>query len=165
MTIEPQTGGGGQPQPFSETPGPAPGGCSRPLLVGCGAAVVLLGLLLLGVLWKASDFMPALFRWSLDQFERQIAGSLPAELSEGERQRLAEAFESAARAVEDGTVDPAALQRLQGVLLDTARAEQLTREEVLGLAEALEAVAGQRAPPPASEGRPEAGPAAPPLAV
>ena len=147
MTIEPQTGEGGQPQPFSETPGPAPGGCSRPLLVGCGAAVVLLGLLLLGVLWKASDFMPALFRWSLDQFERQIAGSLPAELSEGERQRLAEAFESAATAVEDGTV------------------EQLTREEVLGLTEALEAVAGQRAPPPASEGRPEAGPAAPPLAV
>ena len=79
MTIEPQTPGAGQPQPFSETPKEAPGGgCGKPLLVGCALVVVLFGLLLLGLMWKAKDFMPALFRWSLGTFEQQIAGSLPA---------------------------------------------------------------------------------------
>ncbi len=164
MTIEPQNQGPGQPrsqpQPFSETPAEAPGGCGRPLLIGCAVIVVLLGLLLLGVLWKARDLMPALFRWSLDQFEQQVAGSLPDDLSDAERQRLAEAFDAAAAAVDDGTADGAALQRLQGVLLGVARAGKLSRDRVFGLIEALEAVAGERAPPaevdpPAPEPLPE----------
>jgi hypothetical protein len=140
-----------QPQPFSEGPIEAPGGCSRPLLLGCAVTVVLLGLLLLGVLWKGRELMPALFRWSLDQFEQQVTDSLPADLSETERRRLADAFDGAAAAVEDGSADPAALQRLQGHLLGVARAGELTRDRVLELIEALEAVAGERAPPPAPE--------------
>ncbi len=151
MTIEPQPPGARQPQPFSETPKDAPGGCGRPFLIGCALIVVLLGLLLLGFLWKARDLMPALFRWSLDQFEQQVSGSLPADLSEAERQRLADAFDAAAAAVEDGTADTAALQGLQGKLLEVARAGRLSRDEVLGLIEALEAVAGDRAPPPVEE--------------
>ena len=147
MTIEPQRQGAEQPQPFSERPQQPPGGCSRPVLIGCAAAVVLLGLLLLGVLWKARDLMPALFRWSLGQFEQQVTGNLPENLGEGERQRLAAAFDAAAAAVEDGTADAAALQRLQGRLLDVARSRRLTRDQVLDLVEALEAVAGERAPP------------------
>ena len=155
----PQGRSAGQPQPFSEGPLEPPGGCSRPLLIGCAATVVLLGLLLLGVLWNARDLMPALFRWSLDQFEQQIAGNLPEDLSEAERQRLADAFDGAAAAVEDGTADTAALQRLQGRLLDVARAGRLTRDRVLDLSEALEAVAGaeERAPPPVPEPLPDAG--------
>ncbi len=72
---------------------------------------------------------------------------LPADLDEAERQRLGDAFDAAIRAVEEGAADPAALQRLQSRLMEVARAGELTREEVLGLAEALEAVAGGRAPP------------------
>lgn len=147
MTIEPLRQGAEQPQPFAQTPQPPPGGCSRPLLIGCAVTVVLLGLLLLGVLWKARDFMPALFRWSLTQFEQQVTGNLPEDLSEGERRRLAEAFDAAATAVEDGTADAGALQRLQGRLLDVARSRRLTRDKVLDLIESLEAVAGDRAPP------------------
>lgn len=153
MTIEPQRQGAEQPQPFSETPQQPPGGCSRPLLIGCAVTVVLLGLLLLGVLWKARDLMPALFRWSLEQFEQQVVGNLGEDVSEQERQRLADAFDAAAGAVEDGTADPAALQRLQDRLLDVARSGSLDRDEVLDLVEALEDVAGQRAPP-APEPRP-----------
>ena len=167
MTIEPQNQGplgpdniqgegGGQPQPFGEEPRQAPGGCSRPLLIGCASTVVLLGLLLLGVLWKAQDLMPALFRWSLDQFEQQVAGALPADLSETERERLAAAFDAAAGAVEDGTADTAALQRLQGELLDVARAGRMTRDGVLDLIEALQAVAGERAPSPVPQPSPDA---------
>jgi hypothetical protein len=165
MTIEPQPPGGAQPQPFSETPQDPPGGCSRPLMIGCALTVVLLGLLLLGVLWKARDLMPVLFRWSLDQFEQQVSASLPADLSEAERQRLADAFDAAAAAVEDGTADAAALQRLQGRLLEVARAGELTRDEVIALVEALEEVARERAPPPSEEASPAAEPLPEPLAA
>ena len=151
MTIEPQREGAGQPQPFAEAPGDPPGGCSRPLLVGCGLAVVLAGLVLLVLLWKAQDLIPATVRWALAQFEQQVAGMLPDDVSEAERQRLADAFDAATDALADGSADPAALQRLQGQLMDVARAGSLTREQVLGLIEALEAVAGERAPPPPAE--------------
>ena len=166
MSIEPQSnsfGGGEQPQPFADTPQDPPGGCSRPLLVGCGLAVVLVGLVLLVLLWKAQDIVPAAFEWALDQFEQQVEGMLPEDLSEAERQRLADAFDAAAAAVADGTADPEALQRLQGRLLEVARAGRLSRGEVMGLIEALEEVAGERAPPPAEEARPP-GEEAPPAA-
>ena len=161
--IEPQSPGAEQPQPFSDSPKDAPGGCSKPLLVGCALIVVLLGLLLLGAFWRAKDLMPTLFGWALDQFEQQIAGSLPEDLDEAERQRLADAFDAATRAVEEGTADPVALQQLQSRLMSVARSGSLTREEVLGLVEALEAVAGERAPPPARE--PAPAPAATALAA
>ncbi|MFQ5350688.1 MAG: hypothetical protein ACE5EG_09625 [Thermoanaerobaculia bacterium] len=169
MTIEPQSERfqdprAEQPQPFADGPGEAPGGCGRPVLIGCAVAVVVLGLLLLVLLWKAGDLMPALFRWSLEQFEQQVADNLPTDLSEAERQRLADAFDAAAVAVEEGTADAAALQRLQGELLEVARAGELSRAQVLDLAEALEAVAGDRAPPPEPEPLPEAGEEAMPLA-
>ena len=167
MTDEPQSpdftgrpvtpGESRQPQPFSEGPQEPPGGCGRPLLIGCAVTAVLLGLLLLGLLWKAGDLMPALFRWSLDTFERQVAGRLPADLGEAERQRLADAFDRVVAAVEDGTADPAALQRLQPKLLEVARSRELDREQVLELIEALEAVAGERAPPAPAEPLPESG--------
>ncbi len=175
MTIEPQDQGNErfenpagqgaeQPRPFSEGPQDPPGGCSRPLLIGCALIVVLLGLLLLGFLWKAEDLVPALFRWSLDQVEQQVSSSLPADLSDAERQRLADAFDAAATAFEDGSADAAGLQRLQGKLLDVARAGRLTREQVLDLTEALEAAAGERAPP-VPEPLPDTGDGATPLAV
>ncbi len=155
MTIEPQRQGAEQPQPFAETPQQPPGGCSRPLLIGCAVSVVLVGMLLLGVLWKARDLMPALFRWSLEQIEQQVAGNLPEDVSEAERARLVDAFDAAATAFEDGTADPQALQRLQGQLLDVARSRRLSRDKVLDLIEALEAVAGERAPPALPEAQPE----------
>jgi hypothetical protein len=118
-------------------------------------SVVLLGLLLLGALWKASDLMPALFRWSLEQFEQQVSGNLPEDMSEADRARLAAAFDAAATAVEEGTAEPQALQRLQGRLLDVARSRRLTRDKVLDLIEVLEAVAGERAPPALPEPPPQ----------
>ena len=166
MTIEPQgAGGSGQPQPFAEAPQDPPGGCSRPLLVGCSLAVVLAGLVLLVLLWKAQDLIPAAFEWALGQFEQQVEGMLPEDLGEAERRRLAEAFDAAAAAVADGSADPGALQRLQGRLLEVARAGSLSRGEVLDLIEALEEVAGERAPPPASEPPPAAEAAPEPLPV
>ncbi len=166
MSIDPQSPGlpdpnhgpteSRQPQPFSDGPLEAPGGgCGRPLLIGCAIAAVLMGLLLLVVLWNARDLMPALFRWSLDQFEQQIEERLPDDLGEAERRRLAAAFDLVTAAVEDGSADPAALQRLQGRLLDVARSGALSREQVLDLIEALEAVAGERAPPAPLEPLPE----------
>ena len=159
MTIEPQSPGAAgqaQPQPFSETPQQPPGGCGRPLLIGCSMSVVLAGLLLLVLLWKAQDWMPELFRWSLDQLEQEVAERLPADLSEAERRRLAEAFDMAASAFEEGTADPAALQRLQGRLLEVAGTGSLSRRQVLELTEALRDVAGAREPPAEPEPQPDA---------
>ncbi len=155
MTIEPTAGGRRQPQPFAPPPETATegDGCRRSLLLGCAAAVVLAGVLLLVLLVKAGEWMPALFAWSLDQFEQQVTGNLPDDVDAAERRRLAAAFDAAAEAVADGTADPEALRRLQTILFEVARAGgELTRDQVLELAAALEAVAGGRkAPAPAPE--------------
>lgn len=145
--IAPGAGGDAQPKPFGERPEPPPGGCSSPLLVGCAAAVVLLGVLILGLLWKAGDWIPTVFRWSLEQIEREVSGRLPDGIGEEERRRLAAAFDAAADAFADGSADRDALQRLQPLLLEVLRDGELTEQQVRSLIGALEAVAAERAPP------------------
>jgi hypothetical protein len=127
--------------PFSPTPrgGVSGGGCSRFGLIGCGLLTLLLGIGAIVFLLKAGD----LFAWAMARFEAEISEALPEDLSEAERQRLHEAFAQATQAVRSGEFDPLALQRLQGRLRDSLldSGGELTRDQVLGLIDLLEAVA------------------------
>ncbi len=146
------------PQPFAPQPAPsALGGCSRPVLVGCGVLVVFLGIAALVLVLKAGD----LFGWAMARFEAEIVAALPDDVSQEERERLSQAFAAATEAVQSGRADPLALQRLQGQLRETAlkSGETLTRAEVVELIRSLEEVAGAEAipqeEPAGAEGRQE----------
>jgi hypothetical protein len=128
--------------PFGTAPTePVAGGCSRLGLIGCGVAILLLGVAAVVFLFKAGD----LFGWALSQFEIEITRALPEDCTESERQRLREGFAGAAEAVRSGEFDPSALQSLQGKLRESLLDEDqtLTREQVLELTMVLEEVAGQ----------------------
>ncbi|MDX1503548.1 MAG: hypothetical protein R3325_14405 [Thermoanaerobaculia bacterium] len=134
------------PQPFDpapRTPG-APGGCGKPLLVGCGVAAVLLVVAFVVMMLK----MPDILAWSLAQSREILAPRLPGELTPAERERWVRAFEGAVAAVDDGTFDAEALPELQSALLDVLGGQEpLTRGQVERLTAALEAVAGIEAEP------------------
>lgn len=148
-----------EPQPFAGEPRAPAAGCGRQLMIGCGVLVVVFGVGLLVVLWKAADWMPRLFRWSMEQTEQALVARLPADLDAATRERLAAAFDGAADAVAEGRADPAALQRLQTELLAVLRAAALERDDVVRLIEVLEEVAGRPAGEPAAPAREPPAPA------
>lgn len=129
------------PRPFADAPRPAPKGCSRPLLIGCGVLLVLLGIAAIVLIAKAKD----LLAWTLNEFEDQIVTALPEEVTAGERARLERAFDAARTEIRDGELEPPALKALQRQLTkaaEKARAKSLTRDDVLDLLSALERVGG-----------------------
>lgn len=135
------------PSPFRPQTVRQPSGCSRPLLVGCGVAFLLLGIAAVVFLFQAKN----LLAWTLGKMQSEIVGALPAEVTPEERQRLDSAFAAAAEAVRAGKLEPVALQKLQAKLMslgEKAPRRQITRQDVLDLTETLEAVAGKPAEPP-----------------
>ncbi len=129
--------------PFDDRPhDPAAlAGCSRPVLIGCGATVLVGALLFLLLIVNARN----LFVWAFDTNARQILEMLPPEVTAEDRERLAGAFEAAKAAVVEGRIDLEGLQDLQGALA-LARRPSVTRDEVLEAIEALERVAATPAP-------------------
>mgnify|MGYP002626364359 CR=1 FL=1 len=131
------------PRPFADGPRPPSGGgggWGKPLALGCGA-LALVALVLLGLLVMNAD---SLVQWGLDIVRDDLFAHLPAGMPEPERERLEAAFAAAEAAVVEGETEPAALQRLQRELMELSRTppEERSREQLLELAEALEAVAG-----------------------
>lgn len=129
--------------PFNPGKPITPGGGSsgkRPLLIGCGALLVLLGIAAVILVAKRGE----LVGWMFEKLEAQILAKLPEDVTPEERQRLDQAFDSAAQALGSGAVDPAKSEQLNSVLLDLAQGgRQLTREDILKLTTALEEVAGK----------------------
>jgi hypothetical protein len=146
---EPQTPPPTQPPdaPFSGEPRRLGGaGCSRPLLLGCGGLVVLLGIAAIVFLVKARD----LLGWTIRQIETQVVTALPADVTAEERFRLERGFDAALERIGAGEVEPPALFALQRQLRRaTERAGEgtLDREAVLDLLSALERVGGLLADP------------------
>lgn len=132
------------PSPFH--PGrPSAGGASgkRPLLIGCGVLLVLLGIAAVVLVAKRAEFVG----WMFQKLEAQILAKLPEDVTPGERQRLDQAFDAAATAIGAGTADQAKAEQLNSVLLELAQGgRQITREDVLKLTRALEEVAGKKSP-------------------
>jgi hypothetical protein len=133
------------PEPFAGEPqDPAAfQGCSRPALLGCGAAVLITAVLFLLLIVYARD----LFEWSFRQSSQQILESLPADVTPAEEERLRRALDGVSRAVTEGEVDIRGLQEfLDAFSLATQKGEGMTREDVLEATRALEAVAGIEPP-------------------
>ena len=129
--------------PFNPGRPSSAGGASRarPLLIGCGALLVLLGIAAVVLVAKRAEFVG----WMFQKLEAQILAKLPEDVTPGERQRLDQAFDAAAAAIGSGTADPTKADQLNSVLLDLAQGgRQISREDVLKLTRALEEVAGKK---------------------
>ena len=117
------------------------GSGKRPLLIGCGALLVLLGIAAVVLVAKRAEVVG----WMFQKLEAQILAKLPEDVTPEERQRLDQAFDSAAQAIGSGAADPAKAEQLNSVLLELAQGgRQITREDVLKLTTALEEVAGKK---------------------
>lgn len=140
--MEPTTPPSTPVSPFNPGRPRAAGGGSgkRPLLIGCGALLVLLGIAAVLLVAKQAE----LVSWVFHKMEAQILAKLPPDVTPEERQRLGQAFEAATEAVGSGKADPAKANELNFELLELAQAgRQITREEVQELTRQLEEVAGK----------------------
>jgi hypothetical protein len=124
-------------------------GCSKPLLIGCGAMLLLL---VVGVVVVRIE-APAIIRWTFRLTEASLTPRLPADATPAERQRLHQAFVAAGRAVGTEQTDLANLQRVQHEIIALSGSQaQLTHQQVRELTEALESLAhrpGSPVPAPA----------------
>jgi hypothetical protein len=143
------------PRPFEATPRAAPGGCGTPLLVGCGILTVVLAVVVVVFLVKAT----AILAYAMEKLEQQVLSELPAETTDEQRERLVAGFAAARARIRSGRLDPNRLQTLQGLLVDAAEKagrRQLEPGDVAELTGALEAFAAAE-----PDERPERAPAAP----
>ena len=154
------------PSPFRPQPA-APaggrGGCSKPVFVGCGALLLILGIGAIVFVVKA----PALFQWWLKLVEEKVTAVVPADVTPEERAALHQSFVDLGGVFAHGSQpDAHSIQSFQTKLLEVLGKPkgQVTRQEILDLTRILELTAGKRPPAPA---RPETGanPTPPPTPV
>ncbi|MEA2559276.1 MAG: hypothetical protein QOH06_780 [Acidobacteriota bacterium] len=129
--------------PFNPGRSRSPGGSSgkRPLLIGCGALLLLLGIAAIVLVAKRAEFVG----WMFQKLEAQILAKLPEDVTPEERQQLDRSFDAAAEAIGSGTANQAKADQLNAVLLELAQGgRQISREDVLKLTHALEEVAGKK---------------------
>ena len=148
------------PAPFGDQPvEPRSGGCSKPALIGCGVVFLLLGIAGLFFVMRAKNLLV----WSLDKVEQGIAANLPSDATAADRERFSAAFVAAKARIEDGQVDPAALQALQRELMQAVQQPkgQLSRQQLLELTAALERLGGVSPPDAEAPAAPEQTPEPP----
>jgi hypothetical protein len=144
------------PSPFNPRPtGPRPGGggCSKPALVGCGAVLLLVGVLAIVFVFKAPD----LLRWWFGKLEAQVMNQLPPGLPAADREHLRAAFADVDHGIASGKLNSSALQLMQQKLvqLGSKPNRQLTRQDVIELTAVLERLVGKTpAPAPAEPASP-----------
>jgi hypothetical protein len=152
MTEPPQQPPYPPPSPFNP-PGVSPGvperppgrsGCSKPLLIGCGALLVLLGIGLVVMILNA----PKIVQWSFRAMEQDIMSRLGPDVTPEDRAHLAAAFEDARRSMEKNQIDISKVQSFQSKIMDVAPAgRKLSRKDVQDLAKSLEDLAGKSPTP------------------
>ena len=133
------------PEPFAPAPRPLKSpGCGRGALIGCGVLVAIVGIGAVGLALNVNRMLV----WILQRLEAQVETKLPADLTAEERTRFKSAFADLYRTVQEGKVDPIAVQSLQRELfaLSSDVDRGLTREQVLRLTEAVEKAAGRASP-------------------
>ncbi len=78
------------PKPFSAEPAATPGGCGKPLLIGCGVLAILLGIAAVFFVVKAKS----LLAYALDKLQAEVVSHLPEDVGDAERRRLEAAFDA-----------------------------------------------------------------------
>ncbi len=149
MTEPPQQPPYSSPNPFNP-PGASPSGmparppgrgCSKPLLIGCGAVLLLLGIGLMLMIFNA----PKIVQWSFSQMEEDLMGRLGPDVTPEDRARLAKAFEDARGAMAKNQIDLAKVQAFQSKIMEVAPAARpLSRKDVQELTLVLEDLAGKK---------------------
>lgn len=142
-----------EPEPFAgQAERTSGGGCGKPAWIGCGALLILLGILAIVFVVKSKD----LFRWSIQRVESNIMDKLPEGTTPAEKARLTAAFDGAIKAVTEGKANPADIEDLQAALVHAAQSSKsgLTHQDLEELTTALEKVAGI-APPAKSAPKPD----------
>ncbi|HEV8240889.1 MAG TPA: hypothetical protein VGS57_16100 [Thermoanaerobaculia bacterium] len=137
------------PEPFAPAPRPLrTPGCGRGALIGCGVLVLLFGVGAVALALNANRMMA----WVFHRLEAQVTEKMPADMTPAERARFSAAFADLYRAIDEGKIEPAAVQPLQRELfaISTEVDRGLSREQVLRLTEAAEHAAGRAAPAPAA---------------
>ncbi len=153
----------GDPEPFAgQAVQGSGGGCGKPVWIGCGVLLVVIGILAIVFVVKSKD----LFRWSIERVEANIMDKLPESTTAAEKARLTAAFSGAIKAVTDGKANPADIEDLQAALVHAAQSSKsgMTHQDLEDLTTALEKVAGI-APPakktPGATEKPTPAPTAP----
>ena len=126
------------PRPFAPGGAKPASGCQKPLLIGCGALALLLGIGAIVFVLKAKDVLA----YAMGRLQAEVISSLPVEISSEDRRRLEEGFAAAMARIRSGELDPASLQALQKELTaaaQSAAARQLTGAEIRRLQQALDA--------------------------
>src|SRR5829696_2678372 len=89
-----------QPRPLEPAPSRG-GGCGKPVVIGCVAALLLGALAVLGGIYYVSskpDTLNRMMLWSLTQMENGVMQQLPQGVTPEEKTRLQEAFAGAKQA-------------------------------------------------------------------
>jgi uncharacterized protein HemX len=140
--------------PFDPTARPKAGGCPKPLIIGCLALLVLVGVGVVLFFYFAVKNIGKMMQVSLRQSETAIVSNLPPDVTPEERQRLQRAFEAARQraAAAKGPQEIAqSAQTINFKLLELNRkGKAITRQDVQELTRILEEFAGHRsgtAPP------------------
>lgn len=154
MTEPPQQPPFPPPSPFNppgvQQPGvparpPGRTGCSKPLLVGCGVLLLLLGIGLVVTIYNA----PKILQWSFEAIERDVMARLGPDVTPEDRARLAAAFEGARSAMAKNQVDIGKVQAFQGKIMEVAPAGRpISRQQVQDLTRSLEELAGKKGTSP-----------------
>jgi hypothetical protein len=153
MTEPPQQPTYPPPNPFNPqgvnppgVPGRPPGrsGCSKPVLIGCGAVLLLLAAGLMLMIFNA----PKLVQWSFTMMEQDIMRRLGPDVTPEDRAHLAAAFKDARKAMGTTQIDLSKVQAFQNKIMEVApAARQLSRKDVLELTRLLEDLAGKKPAP------------------
>jgi hypothetical protein len=132
--------------PFNPTaPAARPGpGCSKPLLIGCGAFGLLIGIAVIFFFYTVGKNPGRVINWTLTQAEKELNPRIPQDVTVEERERLKVAFADVRRKVAAGELSLEQTQALNYKILEISRkADGLKRQDVLELIALLEGLAGR----------------------
>jgi hypothetical protein len=132
-----------QPRPIEPKAGDTGGGgCGKPVVIGCVAALLLGAIVVLGAIYyigSKPEALGKLMQVSLTQTESGLMQQLPADVTAEERARLQTAFADVRKKLQAGKPDPVQLQELNLKMFEVARkGRNITRQDVLELTESLE---------------------------
>ncbi|HEV2854853.1 MAG TPA: hypothetical protein VHC97_18820 [Thermoanaerobaculia bacterium] len=130
--------------PFDPAARPRPGGCPKPLIIGCVAVLLIGGLALLAGIFFVAKNASTVLQWSVNKMEEGVLKELPSDVTQDERDRLRQAFADVSEGLKSGRIPPDKFQPVQFKILEIVQKKnKVTRQDVQELTELLERTAGK----------------------